>query len=130
MARSNNNPPSPPKVTDLLIRQKMEAMIEYGYVCLRQFPQYERHVLAAEIRNRMWTLLHLIVLAHKRYHKRTTLQDLDAQLDLLRAQVRLARGLGYIDMHKYETWATLNDEIGRMVGGWLRTFSAPMGEQQ
>jgi hypothetical protein len=33
-------------------------------------------------------------------------------------------------MHKYETWATLNDEIGRMVGGWLRTFSAPMGQQQ
>ncbi len=72
MARSNNNPPSPPKVTDLLIRQKCEAMIEYGYVCLRQFPTFERHVLAAEIRNRMWTLLHLIVLAHKRYHKRTT----------------------------------------------------------
>jgi hypothetical protein len=117
-------------VTDLLIRQKTEAMIEYGYVCLRQFPTFERHVLAAEIRNRMWTLLHLIVLAHKRYHKRTTLQDLDAQLDLLRAQVRLAKGLGYLDMHKYETWATLNDEIGRMVGGWLRTFSAPMGEQQ
>jgi hypothetical protein len=89
MARSNNNPPSPPKVTDLLIRQKTEAMIEYGYVCLRQFPTFERHVLAAEIRNRMWTLLHLIVLAHKRYHKRTTLQDLDAQLDLLRAQARL-----------------------------------------
>ena len=50
MARSNNNPPSAPKVTDLLIRQKTEALIEYGYVCLRQFPQYERHVLAAEIR--------------------------------------------------------------------------------
>ncbi len=101
MARSNNNPPSPPKVTDLLIRQKTEAMIEYGYVCLRQFPQYERHVLAAEIRNRMWTLLHLIVLAHKRYHKRTTLQDLDAHLDLLRAQVRLAKGLAAAVLGRY-----------------------------
>ena len=43
-----------PRVTDLLIRQKCEAMIEYGYVALRQFPKAERHVLAAEMRGCMW----------------------------------------------------------------------------
>jgi four helix bundle protein len=130
MSRSCAHPPTPPKVTDLLIRQKCEAMIEYGYIALRQFPQHERHVLSAEIRLRMWSLMHLITLAHKRYHKKTTLQELDAQLDLLRVQVRLAKALGYIDMKKYETWAKLNDEIGRMVGGWIKSFGPPMGEAQ
>jgi len=43
-------------VTDLLIRQKCEVMIEYGYVALRQFPKFERHVLAAEICGAMWGL--------------------------------------------------------------------------
>ena len=116
-----------PRVTDLLIRQKCEAMIEYGYVALRQFPKAERHVLAAEMRGCMWALLRLIVTCHKRYHKKTTLQELDTELDLLRSQVRMARNLGYLDFKKYETWAKLNDEIGRMVGGWVKSISQPMG---
>jgi hypothetical protein len=66
---------------DLLIRQKCEEMIAYGYVALRQFPKFERHVLAAEMRHVMWEVLRLIVVCNKRYHKKTTLQDLDAQLD-------------------------------------------------
>ena len=64
MTRTQMFPPAPPKVTDLVIRQKTEAMIEYAYIALRQFPAHERHVLSAEIRQRLWTLLHLIVLAH------------------------------------------------------------------
>lgn len=115
-------------MTDLLIRQKCEAMIEYGYVALRQFPKFERHVLAAEMRGSMWGLLRLIVLCNKRYHKKTTLQELDAELDLLRCQVRLANGLGYLDFKKYEHWAKLNDEIGRMLGGWLKSLGQPVGE--
>ena len=82
---------------DLLIRQKCEEMIAYGYVALRQFPKFERHVLAAEMRHVMWEVLRLIVVCNKRYHKKTTLQDLDAQLDLLRTQVRISKQLGYID---------------------------------
>ena len=46
---------------DLLIRQKCEAMIEYGHSAVRQFPKMERHVLGAEIRATMWALLRLIV---------------------------------------------------------------------
>lgn len=121
-------PDQPVKVTDLLIRQKCEAMIEYGYVALRQFPVFERHVLAAEMRGSMWGLLRLIVLCNKRYYKKTTLQDLDVELDLLRAQVRLAKALGYLDFKKYEHWAKLNDEIGRMLGGWLKSIIQPVGE--
>jgi hypothetical protein len=128
MSRSPSQSDQPVKVTDLLIRQKCEAMIEYGYVALRQFPVFERHVLAAEMRGSMWSLLRLIVLCNKRYYKKTTLQDLDVELDLLRAQVRLAKGLGYLDFKKYEHWAKLNDEIGRMLGGWLKSINQPVGE--
>ena len=104
---------------DLKIRQKCEEMITYGYVALRQFPKAERHVLSQEIRSAMWGLLRLIVVCNRRYHKKTTMQDLDAELDLLRAQVRLAKGLGYLPFKKYETWSRMLDEIGRMIGGWF-----------
>lgn len=57
-SRTQVKPEVAPKPTDLLVRQKCEAMIQYGYVALRQFPTFERHVLAAEIRTSMlgWLL--------------------------------------------------------------------------
>lgn len=96
-------------------------MIAYGYVALRQFPKSERHVLSQEIRQSLWRLLRLIVVCNRRYYKKTTLQDLDAELDLLRSQVRMAQSLGYLPFKKYEVWSRLLDEIGRMVGGWMKS---------
>lgn len=108
---------------DLLVRQKCEAMIEYGHTALKRFPKSERHVLSAEIRHAMWSLRRLIVVCNKRYFKKTTMQDLDAELDLLRSQVRLAMQLGYLDFDRYTHWARLNDEIGRLVGGWVKSIA-------
>ena len=90
MGRGVIEPERPVKVTDLLIRQKAEAMILWAYSALRQFPRHERHVLAAEMRRTLWSLLRLIVVCNKKYFKKTTLQELDAEIDLLRSQVRLA----------------------------------------
>lgn len=114
-----------PKVSDLLIRQKVEAMIEYAYIALRQFPKAERHVLSAEIRETVWGILRLVIVCNKKYYKKTTLQELDAEIDLLRSQVRMAMIFKYLDFSKYEHWAMLNDEIGRMVGGWIKSMGEP-----
>ena len=73
----------------------------------------------------MWSLLRLVIVCNKRHHKKTTLQELDAELDLMRAQIRLAKQLGWLDFKKYEQWATLNDEIGRMIGGWIKSMAEP-----
>ena len=80
-------------------------------------------LLKCDMRHAMWEVLRLIVVCNKRYHKKTTLQDLDAQLDLLRTQVRISKQLGYIDFKKYEYWARLNNEIGCMIGGWIKAFA-------
>ncbi len=106
---------------DLLIRQRCEEMIQYAYVVVRHFPKFERHVLGAEIRETVWKLLRMIIICNKRYHKKTTLTDLDAELDVLRSQVRTAFSLQYIDLKKYENWARMNDELGRMIGGWMKS---------
>lgn len=38
---------------DFMILQKINDMIIYGNICLRQFPKAEKHVLAADIRKSM-----------------------------------------------------------------------------
>ena len=112
------------KQEDLKIRLKIEEMIQYGYAALRQFPKSERHVMAAEIRESMYRVLRLVIVTNRRYHKKTALQDLDAELDMLRSMIRVARELTFLPFRKYEIWARHLAEIGRMIGGWLRWMKA------
>lgn len=104
----------------LIIEQRIRDMMQYGHVALRQFPKAEKHVLGAEIRISMLNLLRLAITASKRYHKKTTLTDLDVELAVLQNQVRLATDLAYLSINKYQHWTGLNLEIGRMIGGWLK----------
>lgn len=109
---------------ELKILQKTYDMILYGNICLRQFPKHEKHVMAADIRQSMYRLLELIVRANKKYHKKTTLQDIDVELEVLRTYIRLAsdQELKYLPLKKYENWAKMLNEIGRMLGGWMKAF--------
>jgi hypothetical protein len=108
---------------ELKILQKTYDMIQYGYVCLRQFPKSEKHTLAAEIKQSMYRLLKLIITANKRYYKKTTLQDIDVELEFLRHMIRLSADteLHFLPFKKYENWLKMLNEIGRMLGGWIKS---------
>lgn len=106
---------------DLKILQKCYDMIEYGYIALRQFPKSERHTLAAEIKRSMYDLLRLIIRANKRYFKKTTLQDIDIEIDNLRYLIRLANALGFLPFKQFENWSRNLNEIGKMLGGWIKS---------
>ena len=119
MGRGVIEPERPVKVTDLLIRQKAEAMILWAYSALRQFPKWERHVLAAEMRRTLWSLLRLIVVCNKRYYKKTTLQDLDAEIDLLRSQVRPRDAMsGVLDAGGVNVWIVSRNGLSSFAGGF------------
>jgi len=105
----------------LKILAKLEELHAYSHQAAMHFPKYERHVLCADIRHRCQTMLHLAVRAAKKYHKKTTLQDLDIEVEMMRSLVRLAHRLRYINDHRYEVWSRHIDEVGRMVGGWIQS---------
>lgn len=103
------------------ILQRANDMIEYGYKALRQYPKSERHTLAADTKLCMYNVLKLIIRANKRYFKKTTLQDLDIEIDTLRHLIRLGQSLGFLPFKKYEVWSKQINEIGRMLGGWIKS---------
>lgn len=92
----------------------------YAYKCLGQFPKSERHVLAADIRQGLYAVDSLIIRAQKKYFKKTTLQDLDVEVELLKTKIRLAKELGFLPFKKYENLEKMLIEIGKMVGGWIK----------
>ncbi len=109
----------------LQILTKLEELNQYSHQTVMLFPKSERHVLAQDIRNTLATLIHLTITSAKRYYKKTTLQDMDIELEYLRVLIRMSRNLGYINDHKYEVWSNHVAEVGRMLGGWLKRVRDP-----
>ena len=105
---------------ELKIKQKCEDMIIYSYTALRQYPRAEKYGMAADTKAAMYELLRLIIVCNKKYYKKTTMQEVDTQLDIIRSLVRMAFKMKYINFHKYEVWTARLDEIGRMIGGWAK----------
>lgn len=103
----------------LLILGKIEDMMLYAYPVLNAYPKYERFVLAADIKRCMDQATERTIEANKKYYKKTTLQELDVEIDKLRKYVRLSYRLKYIDFKKYKQWSEKVNEIGRMLGGWM-----------
>lgn len=108
----------------LKIQQKCEDMIAYAYNALKQYPKSERHTLAANTKMSMIRLLELIIRCNKKYFKKTTMQDVDVELDVLRTYARLGNILGFLPTHKYEVWSLILNELGRMIGGWFKSISS------
>ena len=106
---------------DLKILQKTFDMIEFAYPVLAQFPKSEKFAMVADIKRCMDELLELLIEAQKKYYKKTTLQSLDVTLAKLRAYTRLAHNLGFLPTKKYEAWSARNVEIGKMLGGWIKS---------
>ena len=108
------------------IKEKIYEMILYGNPKLKDFPKTERYILAGDIRKSMYAALEMAVRLEKKYHKKTTLQDLDIEIDVLRNLLRLAKDPNLypkqkpcIDFHTWEVWIRKVNKIGCMIGGYM-----------
>ena len=106
---------------DLMILQKIFDMMEYAYGALAQFPKSEKFALVTDIKHSMDILLSRCIEAQKRYYKKTTLQDMDVEVMKLRAYIRLSFQLGFLPVKKYEIWSEKMVEIGKMLGGSIKS---------
>ena len=108
---------------ELIILQKIFDMMEYGYRALAQFPKSEKYALATDIKHCMDIMLERCIEAQKKYYKKSTLQEFDVETTKLKAYLRLSFDLGFLPPKKYEVWSEKVVEIGKMLGGWLKSVS-------
>jgi hypothetical protein len=100
---------------------------------LAHFPNCHKYALTQAIRQAFIDVFNLVTEAQKRYHKKTTLTQLDVRHEQLRMLLHLANELGLFNYSKGRTDAAqpgehrflvilrMVDELGRMIGGWLNT---------
>lgn len=106
---------------DLHVQQKIYDMILYAYPALEQMPKSQKFSLAQDMKHCMDKIMRLTISANKKYTKRTTLQELDVEIAALKIYLRIAYDLRYLPPKKYEVWSGMMVEIGKMVGGWIRS---------
>ena len=107
---------------ELILKEKCKDMMKYAYQAIRDIPKDYRYTLGTDIRDSMSTLLKLIVRCGKKYYKKTTLEDMDIELDTLRTYIQVAVENKVITIKEFEHWAKLLNELGRMIGGWKRSL--------
>lgn len=99
---------------------KIEGLDTYSHLVLEQFPKRERHLLCADIRICIANIQRHAITAWKRYHKKTLLQELDIEIEVLRCLIRKSLVMKHITPKRYEVWINHINEIGCMVGGWIK----------
>jgi hypothetical protein len=94
---------------------------------LEKFPRSQRFLLGDRIETTALTVLEKLVDATYSRQVEPTLREVNLALERLRFLFRLSKDLHYLDLKRYEYVAREIDEIGRLVGGWLRTARRGQG---
>jgi len=85
-----------------------------------KFPRNHRFVLGERIERNLYDLLELLIRAKYSRQRQPLLEQANLVLEILRFQVRLAKDLQCLKVESYGFAAKAIDEIGRLVGGWLK----------
>mgnify|MGYP002068487046 CR=1 FL=1 len=88
------------------------------------FPKSERFRLAKRIEDSAFDFYEELIHAVKSQNKRQCLLRADLELDKLRLYLRLAHQRKVTNHKQYLHAAELVTEIGKLLGGWLKTIPA------
>ncbi len=90
------------------------------YTHVNRFPRAQRGLLGRVILEDALQMLVSLTVANRRADKAEELREASGRLDALRITLRLSKRLGFVSNGGYEDLSNGADEVGRMLGGWLK----------
>ncbi|MGH8582775.1 MAG: diversity-generating retroelement protein Avd [Gammaproteobacteria bacterium] len=90
-----------------------------------KFPRVRRFTLGERLESVLLEVLELSVEAAYTHNKRAALQKANLRLEVAKHLWRLALELKSVALRRYEHGVRLMDELGRQLGGWLRSLETP-----
>lgn len=107
-------------LADLKIFNKVYDLIGYLHGEIAKFPKSEKPVLGRRIYDSLLQIMEYIVTANEEVDKRLSLKKASIELEKLRIFIRLADDFHLINVKKYGIVSKKIDEIGKMLGGWIK----------
>ena len=109
------------KHEELVVITKTYDLILWSCNHTGRFPRQHRFVLGERLERSLYDLLETLIQAKYSRERTPLLNDANLKLEILRFQVRLAKDLECLRVKSYAFAAKQIDEIGKLVGGWLRS---------
>jgi hypothetical protein len=113
----------PRSVLDIPIFHKIYDLYKLLHSYHTRIPKSERYTLWQRCENTTLSLLEtLIETGHRKGEDRlNTLYAMSNKLDLLKVLIRLAKDTHTIDNKQYLAIQEILQEVGRMIGGWIKS---------
>ncbi len=107
-----------------ILKQTVDLYKEF-YQYLKTFPKKDQYMLGKHCEEYILIFLEslLLALALPKNKRLKILEGTNAKFDVLKVLFRLARELKMIDNKKYLSLESKVQEIGKMLGGWIRSLS-------
>ena len=106
--------------SDIPIFTKLYALYRAISDSLPTFPKIQRYTLGQRIEVVILDLFELLFTVQFSQEKLKTLEQMSVKTDLLKVLLRLAKDTKAISSGKYIELQAILQEIGKMLGGWLR----------
>lgn len=104
--------------------QKIYDFYKLFYTYIDHFPKKSREVLGQKIEQIILEILELILKASYSREKIISLGNASLKLDFLKVLIRITYETKTIDQKKYLLMEKELQEMGRMLGGWIRSLKA------
>ena len=111
---------------DIPIFTKTYELYKAFYEYLPSFPKKDRYTLAQRIEFTLLDLIEAIVLSSNlpKQEKLPILRQASTKIDLLRVLFKLGKDLKIIENKKYVQFESSVSEVGKMLGGWIKTTNS------
>lgn len=106
---------------NLIILQKSHDFYLYLNQVTRSFPKSEKFVLTGQLKNLFLDIIGLIIRANKSCDKKRHLFDCDVKLEQFKLLLRIAKDMQYLKLNQYEFASLKIVEIGKLLGGWIKS---------
>ncbi len=94
------------------------------------FPKTKRYTLGQKLDNVTLDILELLFSVPSNQDKIEILQKISTKVDLIKVLLRLAKDSQALQNNKYLGLESILQEIGRMLGGWIRSTKQSSGQGQ
>ena len=108
------------KTEELVIITKTYDLILWSCNHTGRFPRQHRFVLGERLERTLYDLLETLIQAKYSRERIPLLNAANLKLQILRFQIRLSKDLQCLQVKSYEYAAKQINEIGKLVGGWLK----------
>ncbi len=110
------------KPNDLPLYLSLYKLLQHFYLLIHNFPKEYKYTLGQSILDLGWQVLDLVILANllPNREKGGKIRQVSAVFDQLKTRLRMTYELRLLSSKKYAHIIEQNEEIGKMINGWLK----------